>query len=108
MGIELVPPRPTALEAWDQQVDEAFGLAKLPRRHPVELAVAEHFALRVGIGRDDDALDRRFVSAFVVVRGHRRPVLVGRHLPAFLTGFGRCRARGVLLLAGLVLARQRR
>jgi hypothetical protein len=60
--VELVAAGPAALEPRHEQVDQPLGLAQLGRRHPVELAVAQDLALRVGIGRDDDAVDRRFVA----------------------------------------------
>ena len=68
--VELVAARPAALEPRHEQVDQPLGLAQLGRRHPVELAVAQDLALRVRVGRDDDALDRRLVVA-VVVRPRR-------------------------------------
>ena len=63
--VELVAAGPAPLEPRDEQVDEPLGLAQLGRGHPVELAVAQDLALAVGVGRDDDALDRR--------RRRRRP-----------------------------------
>ena len=63
--MELVAARPAPLESRHEQVHQPFRLAQLGRGHPVELAVAKDLALRVRVGRDDDALDRRLV---IVVR----------------------------------------
>ena len=51
------------LEPRDEQVDQAFGVAQLGGGHPVELAVAQHLAERVGSGRDDDPFDIRSSSS---------------------------------------------
>ena len=49
--VELVAAGPAALEPRHEQVDQPLRLAQLGRGHPVELAVAEDLALRVGVGR---------------------------------------------------------
>ena len=100
--VELVAARPAALEARHQQVHQPLRLAQLGRGHPVELAVAQDLALRVGVGRDDDALDRRFVVG-VLVRSARdracraRP---GRSSARCSTGLRRRRRRDLLLVGG--------
>ena len=106
--MELVAARPAALEPGHEEVDQALGLAQLGRRHPVELAMAQDLALRIGIGRDDDALDRGLVVALAPVGGDRDAVLIGRHLATFLARLGRAPARDVGLVRARVVARQRR
>ena len=77
--VELVAPRPALLEARDEHVDEALGVAQLGRGHPVELAVAQHLAARVGVRGDDHALDvARRPSVVVTGRRHRDAALVRR------------------------------
>ena len=106
--MELVAARPSSLETRHEQVDEALGLAQLGGRHPVELAVAQDLALRVGVGRDHHALDRRLVVAvFFALGRHRRTALVGTHLPAFGAGFRDGRAGRLLVERGVVWGAQR-
>ncbi len=50
--MQLVAPGPASLEVRDQRIDQSLCLSQLGRRHPVELAMAEDLALRVGVGRD--------------------------------------------------------
>ncbi len=106
--MELVAARPPAFQARHEQVDQALRLAQLGRRHPVELAVAQDLALRVRVGRDDDALDRCLVVGVVAVGRDRRAALVGTHLGVLVAGLGRSRAGHLLLVGRGVLARQRR
>ncbi len=80
--VELVAAGPPPLEPRHEQVDQPLRLAQLGRRHPVELAVAQDLALRVGVGRDDHALDRRVVVVVVAVGRDRRAALVGLQLAA--------------------------
>ena len=88
--MQLVPARPAAFEPRHEQVDQTLRLAQLRRGHPVELAMAEHLALRVRVRRDDDALDRRLVVAVVLALGRdRRAPLVLAHLAPVRAGLGR-------------------
>ena len=72
VAVEFVAARPASLQARDEQVHEALGLAKLGGRHPVEFTVAQDLALRVRVGRDDDAFDRRLLVVGLVALGRDR------------------------------------
>ena len=108
MRVELVAAGAAPLEARHQQVDQAFGLAQLGRRHAIEVAMAQDLALRVRVGRDDDAVDRRLVVAGVIGVGRdRRAALVRAQITPLQAVFGG-RAAGLLRLGRGVLAGQRR
>jgi len=49
MRVELIAARPAALEPGDEEVDQPLGLAELAGRHPVEFAVTQDLALRIGV-----------------------------------------------------------
>ena len=59
--VELLASRAAAFEPGHERIDQSLGLAQLGRRHPLEFLVAQQLAAAVGVGRDDDALDRRLV-----------------------------------------------
>ena len=103
--VELVATRPPLLEARDQRVDQPLGVTQLGRGHPVELAVAQHLAARVRVGRDDHALDVGVLLGIVVAgRGDRHALLVRIRLDAILAG-RRLGLAGGLALEALVVAR---
>ena len=97
VGVQLVAASPAPFEVGHERVDQAFRLAQLGRRHPVELAVAQHLALAVGVGRDDDALERRLIAGVVAVGRDRDPALVRGLARAELAFLGR-RAAGLLAI----------
>ena len=102
--MQLVAAGPALLEPRDQRVDQPLGVAQLGRGHPVELAVAQHLAARVGVGRDDHALDVGVVVRVVVAgRRDRDAPLVGVRVDALVAG-GRLGLAGGLALEVLVVA----
>ena len=60
MAVELLATSPPQLEARFEEIDEAFGVTKLGRRHPVELAVTERLGRAVCVGRGDTS--RRYLA----------------------------------------------
>ena len=93
--VELVAARPAHLEPRHEEVDEPLGVAQLGGGHPVEVAVAEQLALRVGVGRDDDARRSRRrrprrpsigigMPSIVSSSSPARPLLAGRRRDAVL------------------------
>ena len=80
MVVELVASRAAELESWLQQVDESLGVAELGRGHPVEVAVAEELARRVGRWGGDDPVDLA-VGVLVRFDRHGDPVDPVRVVP---------------------------
>ena len=96
--VQLVAAGPALLQPRHEQVDEPLRVAQLGRRHPVELAVAEHLARAVRVGRDDDALDRRLVVGVVVAgRGIGMPRSSGARVRRSSPGSARPRRRRPLV-----------
>jgi hypothetical protein len=85
--VKLVASRTARLEPRRKEVDQAFRVAELGRRHLVEVAMAEDFPTAIGIRGNDDRVVRTLVLAVVADRD-RRSGDIGSRCGAFLSSFG--------------------